>query len=193
MGEYLIEIKLKYGECAVKCNTYSECMEKYKEIKEEYKNVPCEIIVTKKDKIQFVKQNKKDTMESLYNELKNVMIKIGQHQIDSLNEELKYHQVKNKLYHDLEETDISSMSETEKASYLDHMKLQLTKRRLIELENQSNFAFYGCYNTILSVMKDYNISKKRRENAGKERYNAKYYQESIKDKKEKLNKLINEL
>lgn len=193
MGEYLIRIKLKYGEFSVSANTYAECMTKYKEIKEEYKNIPCEIIVTKQEKIQFVKQNKKDTMETLYNELKNVMIKIGQHQIDLLNEESEYNQIKNKLYHDLEETDTTNMSETEKAKYLDHMKLQLTKRRLTEIENQYNYAFYGCYNHILSAMEGYNVSKNRREKSGKERYNSQYYKEGVNVKKKKLNKLINEL
>lgn len=193
MGEYLIRIKLKYGEFSVSANTYAECMTKYKEIKEEYKNMPCEIIVTKQEKIQFVKQNKKDTMETLYNELKNVMIKIGQHQIDMLTREEKYHQVKNRLYHDLEEINLDNMNETEKANYLDNMKSELTKRRLIEIENRCNFAFYDCYNIILTTMEDYKNNKKAKEGLSQERFGNKYYKESIKIKKEKLNKLINEL
>lgn len=193
MGEYLIKIKLKYGEFSVSANTYAECMTKYKEIKEEYKNMPCEIIVTKQEKIQFVKQNKKDTMETLYNELKNVMIKIGQHQIDMLTKEEKYHQVKNRLYHDLEEINLDNMSETDKADYLDSMKSELTKRRLIEIENRCNFAFYDCYNVILTAMEDYKNNKKSKEGLSQQRFGNKYYKESMKVKQEKLDKLINEL
>lgn len=193
MGEYLIKIKLKYGEFSVSANTYAECMAKYKEIKEEYKNMSCEIIVTKQEKIQFVKQNKKDTIETLYNELKNVMIKIGQHQIDMLTKEEKYHQVKNRLYHDLEEINLDNMSETDKADYLDSMKSELTKRRLIEIENRCNFAFYDCYNVILTAMEDYKNNKKSKEGLSKQRFGNKYYKESIKVKQEKLDRLINEL
>lgn len=192
MGEYLIRIKLKYGEFSVSANTYAECMTKYKEIKEEYKNMPCEIIVTKQDQVQFIKK-KDNTIEDLYKELKNVMIKIGQHQIDMLTKEEKYHQVKNRLYHDLEEINLDNMSETDKADYLDSMKSELTKRRLIEIENRCNFAFYDCYNVILTAMEDYKNNKKAKEGLSKQRFGNKYYKESIKVKQEKLDKLINEL
>lgn len=193
MGEYSIEIKLKYGEFTVSASTYQECMSKYSEIKEEYKNIPCEIVVYKKDQVQFVKQNKKDTIESLYKDLKNVMIKIAAHQIELCTKEEKYHQVKNKLYHELEELNLDGMSTEEQADYLQNMKGELTKRRLIEIENRKSFAFYNCYNAILAAMEDYHKKRVSREATNQTRYNNIYYTENIKVKQDKLAKLLNDL
>lgn len=168
-------------------------MSKYNEIKEEYKNIPCEIVVYKKDQVQFIKQNKKDTIESLYKDLKNIMIKIAAHQIELCTKELQYHQIKNKLYHELEELNLDDMNTEEQADYLQYMKSELTKRRLIEIENRKSFAFYNCYNAILTAMEDYHNKKVSREATTQTRYKNIYYTESIKVKQDKLTKLLNDL
>lgn len=188
---YSIKIGLKFGDMTVSCNTYREAMNKYEEIKKEYSNIPCTITVCKEDQIQFVKNNKNSFDNFLY-KLLDTLEEIGKYQIDMSEAENEYHQLKNKMYHDLEEVNLEGLSDNEQLDILHNMKNNLTKRRLIENENAKNYGFYSTYNTILDSLDRYFHShKKTKERQGQNRFNNNYYKESAKIKKDKLDKINN--
>ena len=68
--KYKIEVVSKYGMYTKEANTYNEIMEEYKETKELFNDVPCDIKVTSTENILFTKKGDVDTFEKLYNNLK---------------------------------------------------------------------------------------------------------------------------
>jgi len=189
---YKIKIGLKYGSFSLKADSYKECMEKYNEIKQEYSNIPAEITVYKDDKVQFVKHTGKKSFEKLYNNLIDNLIEIGKYQVEMTKNENTYGNVKNKLYHQLEELDLGELEETKQLEFLNNMKSELTKRRITENENRKLYGFDKAYNTILDALSNY-IQKEKpiKDEASIKRYNEKYYTESNGEKKEKIKKLHN--
>ena len=68
--KYKIEVMSKYGIYTKEADTYNEIMEEYKETKELFNDVPCDIKVTSTENILFTKKGDVDTFEKLYNNLK---------------------------------------------------------------------------------------------------------------------------
>ena len=189
---YSIEIKMKYGKFKVKSDNYQECMNKYKEIKEEYSKIPCEIIVYKDDEVQFIKGNSEESFENLYNKLIDILLEMGQYQIDISSEEKEYGEIKNKLYHSLEEMDLSETSDKEQLTFLNKMKGELSKRRLIENENRKLYAFDRVYRIILDELNVYkNKEKETKEEASINRYTNVYYKEGVKAKRNRIKEINN--
>lgn len=189
---YSIEIKMKYGKFKVKSDNYQECMNKYKEIKEEYSKIPCEIIVYKDDEVQFIKGNSKESFENLYNKLIDILLEMGQYQIDISSEEKKYGEIKNKLYHSLEEMDLSETTDKEQLTFLNKMKGELSKRRLIENENKKLYAFDRVYRKILDELNVYkNKERETKEEASINRYTNVYYKEGVKAKRNRIKEINN--
>lgn len=192
MCKYLVGISTKYGVENVNCgDDYNAAIEKYKEIKEFYSSVACTIRFYNQNEIQFTKTPEKD-FEKLYNNLIDSMIELGKYQVELSKAEDKLQEVRNELYHDLEEKDLSKMTEEEQISYLMKMKSQLTKRRINETENQKNYAFFDCFTTIYETICSYNHdTKDKKENANTGRYKHKYYTEEMSKKKNRIKKLHN--
>lgn len=189
---YKIKMNLKYGSFSIKSDTYKEIMEKYNEVKEEYKNIPAEITVYKDDNVMFVKNTGEKSFEKLYNNLIDNLIEIGKYQIEMTKNENVYGNVKNKLYHNLEELDLGELDEKSQLDFLNNMKNLLTKRRITENENRKLYAFDKAYNTILDTLSNYLYKEKPvKDEASIKRYDDIYYTETKAKKKDKIKKLYN--
>ena len=74
--KYKIEVISKYGIFTKEADVYNEIMEEYKETKDLFNDVPCDIKVTSTENILFTKQGNVDTFEKLYNNLRRFKIVI---------------------------------------------------------------------------------------------------------------------
>lgn len=191
MCRYVVQIDLKFGIQTINCgDDYNSAIEKYKEIKEFYSSVPCTMRFYNQNEVQFTKTPEKD-FEKLYNNLIDSMLALGKYQVELSKTEDKLHEVRNDLYHDLEETDLSKLTEEEQIDYLMKMKSQLTKRRINEIENQKNYAFFDCFTTIYDALCQYNGIREQKEGVGIGRYKKTYYTEEMGTKKNRIKKLHN--
>lgn len=190
-SKYIVNVGTKFGVENIRLgDDYNLAIRKYKEIKEFYKNVPCTIKFYNEDDIQFTKTPEKD-FEKLYNNLIDSVISLAKYQVELCKAENKLHEVRNSLYHDLEQMDLSKMTDDEQIEYLIKMKSELTKRRINEEENQKNFAFFDCFNNIYNSLCSYVGTKNKKEYRGVGRYKTKYYTEDISTKKNRVKKLHN--
>lgn len=191
MCKYIVNVSTKYGIENIKCgDDYNAAIEKYKEIKEFYKSVPCTIKFYNQNDVQFIKTPDKD-FSRLYNNLIDCVIELGKYQIELSESEDRLHEVRNTLYHELELMDLSLLSDDEQLEYLTKMKSELTKRRVNEEENKKNFAFFNCFDIIYESLCSYNGTRHERENLGASRYSKTYYKEKIDTKKNRIKKLQN--
>ena len=141
MCKYQIQINNKYGNMMINAgDNYSEAINKYKEVKDEYASITCDINFLNDGKIQFQKKND-NSMEKLYDNLLDVLVKIAEHEIEMSEKEEEFNRAKNANYHMIEELDISKLSDEEQLDIFKNMKTMLTKRRSIESENQKAYAF----------------------------------------------------
>lgn len=190
-SKYIVNVGTKFGVENIRLgDNYKLAIKKYKEIKEFYKNVPCTIKFYNEDDIQFVKTPEKD-FEKLYNDLIDSVIALAKYQVELCKTETKLQEVRNFLYHDLEQMDLSKMTDDEQIEYLIKMKSELTKRRINEKENQKNFAFFDCFNNIYDSLCSYVGTKNQKEDYGAKRYSNRYYTEDISTKKKRVKKLHN--
>lgn len=189
MSKYILNIKTKYGVQNITCgDDYKKAMCKYKEIKDFYESVPCTIKFYNEDEVQFIKTPEKD-FTKLYNNFVDSLIELGRYQVEMCKNEDKLHELRNKLYHQLEEMDLSEMTDDEQLEYLLNTKNSLTKRRINENENRLNFGFSECFNSIYESLCAYENMKKKREEQGTTRYNKAYYTEDMAKKKRRIKKL----
>lgn len=189
MCKFIVNVFTPYGTENIRCgDDYNAAIAKYKEIKEFYTNVPCTIKFYNQDDVQFVKTPEKD-FERLYNNMVDSVIALGKYQIELSKAEEKLHKERNILYHNLEETDLSKLSDEEQIKYLTNMKSSLTKRRINESENQKNYAFSECFNKIYESLCEYDGYKRDKEDQGTHRYKKNYYTEDMSKKKNRVKKL----
>lgn len=188
-SKYIVNVSTKYGVENIKCgDDYNLAIDKYKEIKQFYENVPCTIKFYNQNDVQFIKTPEKD-FDKLYNNLIDAMLDLAKYQVELTKSENKLHEVRNTLYHDLEERDLSAMSDDEQIKYLREMKGELTKRRVTESDNQKNFAFSDCFNQVYNSLCNYVGIREEREDLGRSRYKKTYYTEDMSTKKNRVKKL----
>ena len=137
---------------------------------------------------RFNKTPEKD-FDKLYNNLIDAMLGLAKYQVELSKSENKLHEVRNALYHDLEERDLATMSDDEQIKYLQNMKGELTKRRITESDNQKNFAFSDCFNQMYNSLCSYVGVREEREDLGRTRYKKAYYTEDMSAKKNRVKKL----
>ena len=155
MCKYQIQINNKYGNMMINAgDNYSEAINKYKEVKDEYASITCDINFLNDGKIQFQKKND-NSMEKLYDNLLDVLVKIAEHEIEMSEKEEEFNRAKNANYHMIEELDISKLSDEEQLDIFKNMKTMLTKRRSIESENQKAYAFHDTFLKIYDAIENY--------------------------------------
>lgn len=187
MCKYEVKISLEYGNINVPAtDNYNQALDKYREVKQQFNSVPCEIILWNNDKgcQQFISKNKPDKeFDKLYNQIKDALNKMTKIQIELLQQEEELSRTKNKSYHAIEETDINDLD----LNMLINLKLDLSKRRIIKENNQQFYAFFDCYNKMIELLKSYKNEKhdKLLHNSNKI-HQSKYYKESINVKKKRL-------
>lgn len=188
---FIVGVETKFGVENINCgDDYNSAIKKYKEVKEFYNDIPCTIRFYNQNDVQFTKTPSKD-FDKLYNNLIDAMIDLAKYQVELSKAESKLHEVRNNLYHDLEERDLSEMSDDEKIRYLQDMKGELTKRRITESDNQKNYAFSNCFNNMYKSICDYTGVRESRETVGSSRYKNTYYTEEMSIKKNRVKKLHN--
>ena len=190
---YKMNIEMKYGCMNINLgSTYKEALEKYNKVKADYANVPCKMKVedTEKKQVLFVKENKENSFEKAYNQLLSSLIEMSRMQLNLSKNEKKYTECRNELYHDLETTDLSQLSTDEQIDYLMNMKSQLNKRRIIESQNQKQYAFFDTFTKIYNLVIEYEEKKEKMEHHGCERFGKAYYKEDASAKKERAKRLL---
>lgn len=194
MCKYLIRINMKYGNMNVNAgDDYNNALGIYRNVKKEYENIPCTIELYNKEKedIQFVRKNNGVTFDELLNNFKDALIELARYQVKLCKEEKQYTELRNQLYHDLENTDLSELDDYEQIKVLHNMKKELSKRRLIEEENIKNYGFYNCFKTCYKALQSYEDGKGNiKRSTG--RFGDAYYKESINDKKGRVKNLLND-
>ena len=193
MCKYIAKINMKFGEMSVSLgDDYAKAIDKYKEIKQEYEAIPCEICFynSVKDDVQFKKINKEESFDVLYERLINVLADISRYQINMSRKESKYTEVRNSLYHNLEETNLSGLTTEEQVKMLFDMKITLNQRRLIEDENQRCYAFFKNFKNICNEIMKYNTEKEKRLTHGQGRFGNEYYNEDLSNKKKRTKELL---
>ncbi|MGL4450410.1 MAG: hypothetical protein ACRCTZ_04350 [Sarcina sp.] len=196
MCKYLVQIRTNFGNMSVQAgDSYIEAIDKYKEIKEHYKTIPCEISFYNKEKddVQFTKINKEDSFDELYERLINTLADISRRQIEMRRKEKNYVEVRNELYHSLETTDISELSDKDQLDMLMNMKIQLNSRRLIEEENQKMYAFFKSFKSICSEIESYDKEKEKKLTHSSARFGNEYYTEDFSKKKNRTKGLLSSL
>lgn len=190
MCKYIIKIETEYGIMNVKADNYQDGMDKYRNIKEEYKNINCCIKFFKEgdDMPQFVKTSNDKSFEKLYGNLRKSIEDLLEYSIESFKEEERCEKEYVKQYHLIEATDIEDMDSKEYHRLLMDLKVSLNKRRLSKLENLKNFAIYHYLNNIIDALNNYEKNKERLEHAPSTRYGNPYYKEKMKTKEDRLKK-----
>ena len=93
MCKYQIQINNKYGNMMINAgDNYSEAINKYKEVKDEYASITCDINFLNDGKIQFQKKND-NSMEKLYDNLLDVLVKIAEHEIEMSEKEEEFNKI----------------------------------------------------------------------------------------------------
>lgn len=88
--------------------------------------------------------------------------------------------------------DLSETSDKEQLTFLNKMKGELSKRRLIENENRKLYAFDRVYRIILDELNVYkNKEKETKEEASINRYTNVYYKEGVKAKRNRIKEINN--
>lgn len=196
MCKYLVQVKMNFGNMSVSAgDNYQEAINKYHEIKEYYNSIPCEISFYNKEKddVQFTKVNKDDSFDKLYNDLINNLANISRHMVDIRRRESNLTEVRNEMYHALELTSLSDLTEEEQLKMLFDMKAKLSSRRLIEDESQKMYAFFDSFKDICNLISKYDNEKESKLRHGQKRFGNAYYSEDLSNKKQRTKKLLSTL
>nr|DAZ34403.1 MAG TPA: hypothetical protein [Caudoviricetes sp.] len=187
MCKYKISVEMKYGKCNIEgTDDYNMAIEKYKEIKEDFKNTPATITLynTEKQIEQFTTKTKLDcNFDKLYNELIDVLIRINEASAKMTELEKQYNQAKNKSYHDIEMMDIDELNE----DVLFDLKKQLTQRRVTEEGNRCFYSFHNANVKIIEILKDFKESRASKLHEGTNKaYRQPYYKEHENTKRKRI-------
>ena len=188
---YELNINMEYGNMRVNLgDTYKEAMEKYNKVKVDYADIPCVMTVTDNSKVLFVKENKDQSFDKLYNQLLSILAEMSKLQLNMSKKEKRFTALRNEMYHELECKDLSELSTEEQAEYLMKMKSELNKRRIIESQNQKQYAFFDTFTKIYDLVMEYEEKKGKMERHGCERFGKAYYKEDASAKKERSKHLL---
>ena len=70
------------------------------------------------------------------------------------------------------------------------MKSELNKRRIIESQNQKQYAFFDTFTKIYNLVIEYEEKKEKMQHHGCERFGKAYYKEDASVKKERAKRLL---
>ena len=193
--KYKIEVVSKYGVYTKEADTYNEIMEEYKETKDLFNDVPCDIKVTSTENILFTKKGNTDTFEKLYNNLKEDLRLLADYTVYSRTMEDVYNKKLNDKYHYIETVDINNQEDASKIQTLEDLKIILTKRRLFKTESREVCLFYDELTKMLDNLREYEITKKEKETKSYHELSMKtnYYKSTSGEIRQKLNNKLNEL
>ena len=193
--KYKIEVISKYGIFTKEADTYNEIMEEYKETKDLFKDVPCDIKVTSTENILFTKKGDVNTFEKLYNNLKEDLRLLSDYTVYSRAMEDVYNKKLNDKYHYIETEDINNQDDENKIEILEDLKIILTKRRLFKTESREVCLFYDELTKMLDNLREYEITKKEKETKSYHELSMKtnYYKSTSGEIRQKLNNKLNEL
>ena len=193
--KYKIEVISKYGIYSKEADSYNEIMEEYKETKETFRYVPCDIKVTSTENILFTKKGNTDTFEKLYNNLKEDLRLLADYTVYSRTMEDVYNKKLNDKYHYIETVDINNQEDASKIQTLEDLKIILTKRRLFKTESREVCLFYDELTKMLDNLREYEITKKEKETKSYHELSMKtnYYKSTSGEIRQKLNNKLNEL
>ena len=193
--KYKIEVISKYGVYNKEADTYNEIMEQYKETKDLFKDVPCDIKVTSTENILFTKKGNTDTFEKLYNNLKEDLRLLADYTVYSRTMEDVCNKKINDKYHYIESVDINNQEDSSKIQTLEDLKIILTKRRLFKTESREVCLFYDELTKMLDNLREYEITKKEKETKSYHELSMKtnYYKSTSGEIRQKLNNKLNEL
>ena len=188
---YELNINMEYGNMRVNLgDTYKEAMEKYNKVKVDYADIPCVMTVTDNSKVLFVKENKDQSFDKLYNQLLSILAEMSKLQLNMSKKEKRFTALRNEMYHELECKDLSGLNTEEQAEYLMKMKSELNKRRIIETQNQKQYAFFDTFTKIYDLVMEYEEKKEKMQHHGSERFGKKYYKEDASAKKTRSKHLL---
>ena len=191
MCRYKMSIEMEYGVMNINLgDIYKEALEKYNKVKADYSEVPCKMIVKDNEEVLFIKENKDQSFDKLYNQLLSILAEMSKLQLNMSKKEKKFTALRNEMYHELECKDLSELSTEEQAEYLMKMKSELNKRRIIESQNQKQYAFFDTFTKIYNLVIEYEEKKEKMEHHGCERFGKAYYKEDASAKKERAKKLL---
>ena len=191
MCRYKLNIEMQYGCMNINLgDVYKEAMEKYNKVKSDYSDIPCVMTVTDNSKVLFVKENKDQSFDKLYNQLLSILVEMSKLQLNMSKREKKFTALRNEMYHETELLDVGQMTVEQQAEYLMNMKNKLTQRRIIETENQKQYAFFDTFTKIYDLVIEYEEKKEKMEHHGCERFGKTYYKEDASAKKERSKKLL---
>ena len=191
MCRYKLNIEMQYGCMNINLgDVYKEAMEKYNKVKVDYADIPCVMTVTDNSKVLFVKENKDQSFDQLYKQLLSTLAEMSKLQLNMSKREKKFTALRNEMYHKLECEDLSGLTIEEQSEYLMKMKSELNKRRIIETQNQKQYAFFDTFTKIYDLVMEYEEKREKMEHHGCERYGKTYYKEDASAKKERSKKLL---
>ena len=191
MCRYKMSIEMEYGVMNINLSdTYKEAMVKYNKVKADYSEVPCKMIVKDNEDVLFIKDNKEQSFDQLYKQLLFTLAEMSKLQLNMSKKEKKFTALRNELYHKLECEDLSGLTIEEQSEYLMKMKSELNKRRIIETQNQKQYAFFDTFTKIYDLVMEYEEKREKMEHHGCERYGKTYYREDASAKKERSKKLL---
>ncbi len=169
---YVTKINLKYGNTQFGFEKYSDALDKYRELKEEFKYVPCIIklhsYVAHQD--LYVKEIKADGFEKKYLDIKN-LIKLFKEHKQNISDELSLcDKKKEEVLHVIEEMNLDTASLNDKIDTIKELKNILVKRRLVKYELNKYLAFDNTLNEINQKLDKYETKYKPLENQGKSKF-----------------------
>ena len=191
MCRYKMSIEMEYGVMNINLSdTYKEAMVKYNKVKADYSEVPCKMIVKDNEDVLFIKDNKEQSFDKLYNQLLSILAEMSKLQLNMSKKEKRFTALRNEMYHELECKDLSELDTEEQAEYLMKMKSELNKRRIIESQNQKQYAFFDTFTKIYDLVMEYEEKREKMEHHGCERFGKAYYKEDASAKKERSKRLL---
>ena len=191
MCRYKMSIEMEYGVMNINLgDIYKEAMVKYNKVKADYSEVPCKMIVKDNEDVLFIKDNKEQSFDKLYKQLLSTLAEMSKLQLNMSKREKKFTALRNEMYHETELLDVGQMTVEQQAEYLMNMKNKLTQRRIIETENQKQYAFFDTFTKIYNLVIEYEEKKEKMEHHGCERFGKAYYKEDASAKKERSKKLL---
>ena len=191
MCRYKMSIEMEYGVMNINLgDIYKEAMVKYNKVKADYSEVPCKMIVKDNEDVLFIKDNKEQSFDKLYNQLLSILAEMSKLQLNMSKKEKKFTALRNEMYHELECKDLSELNTEEQAEYLMKMKSELNKRRIIESQNQKQYAFFDTFTKIYDLVIEYEEKKEKMQHHGSERFGKKYYKEDASAKKTRSKHLL---
>ena len=191
MCRYKMSIEMEYGVMNINLgDIYKEAMVKYNKVKADYSEVPCKMIVKDNEDVLFIKDNKEQSFDKLYKQLLSILAEMSKLQLNMSKKEKKFTALRNEMYHELECKDLSELNTEEQAEYLMKMKSELNKRRIIESQNQKQYAFFDTFTKIYDLVMEYEEKKEKMQHHGSERFGKKYYKEDASAKKTRSKHLL---